>query len=163
MSFWGRLWEHREPKLKTIHYRGVVTFRIPESWKEEYSDMDGGMFYDEKPGSGTMRLMLISSIHGEAVTPTTAYDSLRAMKSVPGEAEPLPNGNALATFHRVSFEQGRHVKIVFWIVSNAVPPNKLRTGNFSYAFLETQSQDRRIVRDIQVLDREIRRATFSPV
>jgi hypothetical protein len=50
------------PVMKTISYRGgVVTFRIPESWNEEYSDTDGGTFYEDKPDSGTLRLKLITA------------------------------------------------------------------------------------------------------
>lgn len=163
MAFWDRLLGHQELKLKTIDYRGVVTFRIPESWKEEYSEMAGGTFYDERQGSGTLRLMLISALMPEAVSARTAYESLRDSTSVPGPAEALANGNALAKFERTSLEQGHRVKIVFWTVNNAVPPRKLRTATFSYAFLESQSGDKRILSEIELLDREIRRATFVPI
>jgi hypothetical protein len=163
MSFWDRLSRQQEFKLKTIDYRGVVTFRIPESWKEEYSDMEGGTFYADRPGSGTLRLMLISAIMPEEVSHKTAYESLRATKSVPAPAEALPNGNALARFERASLDQGHRVKIIFWIVNNAVPPRKLRTANFSYAFLESQSEDKRILSEIALLDQEIRGATIAPI
>jgi hypothetical protein len=45
------------PKMKTIAYRGgVITFRVPSTWKEEYQPEGGGTFYDPRPGSGTLRL-----------------------------------------------------------------------------------------------------------
>ena len=53
-------WQSNTP-LKTIVYRGgVLKFRIPSSWKEEYSDMDGGTFYEDRPYSGTLRVKVIT-------------------------------------------------------------------------------------------------------
>ncbi|HMI53316.1 MAG TPA: hypothetical protein VK525_17510 [Candidatus Saccharimonadales bacterium] len=41
------------PTLKTINYRGgVVRFRIPADWVEEYEEAGGGTFY--KPGDNTV-------------------------------------------------------------------------------------------------------------
>ena len=39
-----------EPALKTIKYRGgLVTFRVPAHWKEDYEPEGGGTFYDARP------------------------------------------------------------------------------------------------------------------
>jgi hypothetical protein len=40
--------------MKTIRYRGgIVTFRIPAPWTEEYEEKGGGIFYDKDNDSGT--------------------------------------------------------------------------------------------------------------
>ena len=60
-SFLSSSCDKQPQKMKTISYRGrVVEFRIPSSWKEEYSDIDGGTFYGDKPDSGTFRLKIIT-------------------------------------------------------------------------------------------------------
>jgi hypothetical protein len=49
------------PSWKTIQYRGgLVTFRIPSDWVEEYEADGGGAFYPEKPNSGTLRLNVMT-------------------------------------------------------------------------------------------------------
>ncbi len=53
----GRTESTMLPSWKTIEYRGgLVTFRIPSDWVEEYEADGGGAFYAEKPDSGTLRL-----------------------------------------------------------------------------------------------------------
>src|SRR5262249_43907386 len=47
--------------MKAIRCRGgIVTFRIPAHWTEEYEEEGGGTFYDEDNGSGTLRLNVLT-------------------------------------------------------------------------------------------------------
>jgi hypothetical protein len=49
-----------KPNFKTVNYRGgVVSFEIPEHWKEEYEPKGGGTFYEDRPDSGTLRLHVL--------------------------------------------------------------------------------------------------------
>jgi hypothetical protein len=49
--------------LKTINYRGgVVRFRIPADWTEEYEDVGGGTFYKPGKNTGTLRLRACAQI-----------------------------------------------------------------------------------------------------
>jgi hypothetical protein len=49
------------PKMKPIVYRGgIITFRVPATWKEEYEAEGGGTFYDDRPDSGTLRLNVLT-------------------------------------------------------------------------------------------------------
>jgi hypothetical protein len=43
-----------------VYRGGIVTFRIPAHWCEEYSDMEGGTFYGDHSQSGTLRLTIIT-------------------------------------------------------------------------------------------------------
>jgi hypothetical protein len=48
--------------MKRIVYRGgVVSFLIPDHWLEEYEEEGGAAFYEDKPGSGTLRLNVITA------------------------------------------------------------------------------------------------------
>ena len=41
--------------VKTINYRGgVVRFRVPADWQEEYEDAGGGTFYAPGDDTGTL-------------------------------------------------------------------------------------------------------------
>jgi hypothetical protein len=74
------------PKMKTIAYRGgIVTFRIPTHWREEYSDTDGGMLYEEHPDSGTLRLTIITMTVPEQRQETSALDVLWGSRQRLGE------------------------------------------------------------------------------
>ena len=46
---------------KQIVYRGgIVAFKIPASWREEYAPDGGATFYEEGPDTGTLRLNVLS-------------------------------------------------------------------------------------------------------
>src|SRR5262245_5238768 len=89
-----------EDGMKTIRYRGgVVNFRIPAHWEEEYEEEGGGTFYDEDVDAGTfeLRTMLLSS--KDPVTTNIARDlaTNRAAK-LSGTLTELPNGNWLVEY-----------------------------------------------------------------
>src|ERR1035438_6693902 len=69
-----------EPAMKTIVYRGgVVTFRIPAHWREEYSDFEGGTFYEDRPDSGTLRLKIITMSTPKELQSGSAMDLLQIL------------------------------------------------------------------------------------
>jgi len=46
--------------LKTINYRGgIVRFRVPSSWLEEYKPEGGGTFYEDASDAGILRLNVL--------------------------------------------------------------------------------------------------------
>ena len=47
--------------MKVINYRGgLIKFRIPQKWIEEYEDAGGGTFYEDHPESGTLRVNVLT-------------------------------------------------------------------------------------------------------
>lgn len=148
--------------MKTINYRdGVVEFRIPASWKEEYSDVDGGIFFDDRPDSGTLRLKLITVTTPSEINSGSAIELLKALRQAQGRAEPLPNGNAVAKFAESSADRGQKIKTFYWFVSNPVPPKHARLATFSYTILENQERAPKVAQELQMLDQEICTAEFS--
>ena len=154
---------HAEPpKMKTINYRGgVVEFRIPASWKEEYSDTDGGTFYEDKPDSGTFRLKMLTFQSPSEITRDSAVQILNSLKQVQGKAECQDNGNALARYEESVVDGGDKIKIFYWTISNLVPPKNARIASFSYTILQSQEHDPKIIQELEMLDREVRAAEFS--
>ena len=63
--------------MKPIVYRGgVVTFRIPSHWREEYSDIEGGTFYEDGTDAGTLRLRITTMKTAKELHSATAKDIL---------------------------------------------------------------------------------------
>jgi hypothetical protein len=159
-----------EPAMKTIVYRGgVVTFRIPAQWAEEYSDMDGGTFYEDHPDSGTLRLKIITMSTPKELQSVSAIDLLHIFASqlksdnVECTTNGRKDGNAVLKYEETGFERGRSLTIFYWVVSNLVPPRHTRASTFSYTILTEQRNDSQIQHDLEMLETEIEAAIFSQI
>jgi hypothetical protein len=153
-----------DPRLKTISYRGgVVTFRIPAHWVEEYEPDGGGTFYDDAPDPGTFRLQTITA---ESPAPLSTESAPDVLTSLPEAAtvpvELLPSGCALILYTQSAMEGGHRLVITYWLVAQVVPPRHARISNFSYTLLERQCNDAQYRGELELLDREVRASVFSP-
>jgi hypothetical protein len=151
-----------EESTKVIVYRGgVVTFRIPAHWKEEYSDVDGGMFYDDRFESGTLRLNVTTLSSGKELKTDSAIQILRSLKQGEGTPLALANGNALLRYQQTASDKGKRLSIYYWIIVNPLPPLHARVATFSYTILEQERDSSPVARDLQMLEAEIQAAEFS--
>jgi hypothetical protein len=151
-------------KLKEIRYNGgVINFYIPQNWKVDVGE-NGGCFYEDSPQSSTLRLNLITM---ETLYPVTDQDAekviltLKTLNNYLHKVEKLSNGCALITYSITAKEESYDLLIQFWIVVNVVPPNHARIATFSYTILKDQMEDKKTIYEIELLDREIRKATFA--
>src|SRR5262249_38298122 len=121
--------------MKTIRYRGgVVTFRGPAYWTEEYKEDGGGAFYDEDHETGTLRLNVLTFASNTPVTTRTAMSVLEPRREEnQGELIDLGHGNALLRYTDETEEDGDPLTIHYWEIANVVPPNHCRLAIFSYA------------------------------
>lgn len=155
--------------MKSVVYRGgVVTFRVPAHWREEYSDLEGGMFYEDRRGSGTLRLKVItmaapkqSQINSAMGVLQIVVDALRK-KNVESTTKDRSDGNALLKYEEPSSEPGTPFTTFYWVFANRLPPRHARVVTFSFTFLAKQRNEQRIRRDLEMLDAELEAATFSP-
>ena len=155
--------------MKLIVYRGgVVSFRIPAHWREEYSNVEGGTFYEDRPDSGTLRLRIITMAPPKQPQSTSAMDVLQIVvsalkkKSAQSTTRGLKDGNALLKYEDAAFEQGRRLTIFYWVVANPLPPHHARVATFSYTILKEQRSQIQVQHDLEMLENEIEAATFSP-
>jgi hypothetical protein len=158
-----------EHPMKTIVYRGgVVTFRIPADWREEYSDIEGGMFYLDHPDSGTLRLSIVTATSPKEVQSHSAFDVLQVITNklrstgVEGTTKGRKDGNAVFKYEEAGSEQGMSLTIFYWIVANALPPRHARLATFSYTIMAEQRNQSQVQHDLEMLDAEIEAASFSP-
>jgi hypothetical protein len=67
---------------------------------------------------------------GTALDLLKTLDSLKSLPQMPGRAEAMANGNALATAELSSIEGGQKIKIFYWFLANSVPPKHARLATF---------------------------------
>lgn len=153
--------------MKVIVYRGgVVTFRIPAHWREEYSDIEGGTFYENRPDSGTLRLKIITMTTPKQLQSFSAMDVLEIVvnglkkKGVEGTTKVRKDGNAVFKYLEAASEQDVRLTIVSWIVANPLPPLRVRVATFSYTILAEQQKQSQVQHDLELLEAEIEAATF---
>lgn len=147
-------------ELKQIVYRGgVVRFRVPAGWVEEYEEDGGGTFFAGLPDSGTLRLNILTFEGPKLPAPS---DLLAALAGKPSEPELLSNGNALVSYASPATEAGQDLTIFRWELANAVAPKHLRLALFSYTVLQRLASSASVQAEVALLDREIRETECSP-
>jgi hypothetical protein len=148
--------------LKTIRYRGgLITFRIPATWIEEYEEQGGGTFFESGPDTGTLRLNVLTMQSPSEVNHDTPVELLLSLPQAKGrEVRRLPNGNALLRFDEPTQERGEKLVIHYWLVANPVPPKHARLANFSFTILASQAEKAKIHEQIRLLDKEISESRF---
>lgn len=149
--------------FKTIRYRGgIVTFRIPSHWVEEYEEEGGGTFFDDVDEGGTLRLSVITFATKKPVTSTTGRDLLEKTDEPQKSAViDLGGGNFLITYVQETEEEGEALTLYYWQIANPVPPKHMRMALFSYTVLTEMRDEERVVAERTILDAEIRRSTFA--
>ncbi len=145
--------------LKTVAYRaGLVKFRVPSDWVEEYDEDGGGAWFADVPDSGTLRLV-VETFQGPALPP--ASDLLRALKDRPSSAELLPSGVAFVAYSQDVEEEGEALSIRYWDLAQAVAPKHLRLLQFSYTLPRRRVEEPAVVEELAMLEREIREAVLA--
>jgi len=151
-------------RRKTISYRGgLVTFRIPDTWKEEYGADGGGAFYEDEVDSSTFRLEVMTIEAPPRVVLDNARDVLAAVRRVtPGDIELLPSGYALLRYTQQTMDRGHPLHIFYWIVAQVLPPTHARIATFSHTLLDLQQHVPRFQQERAMLEEEVRACVFWP-
>lgn len=149
--------------MKTIDYRGgLVRFRIPAQWIEEYEDAGGGTFHADDPDSPILRLNVLTMQAPRPVDENTPSELLSSRAIKTGQTiAPLDTGNAVIAYKQRSQEDNLALLIFYWELANAVPPAHCRLAIFSLTILESQQHDADIIRTIQMVDREVKASEFA--
>jgi hypothetical protein len=151
-------------RLKEIEYRGgLVRFTIPENWREEYEGDGGGMFYEDRKDSGTLRINVITA---GSPKPLGNDEPIEMLKGTRGVSQTtivrLPNGNGFATSQSHAVEQETQITLFWWYVTNLVRPDHVRIATFSYTVLRSLENDPRTLAELKMLDSSIRDTKFHP-
>lgn len=149
--------------MKTINYRGgLVRFRIPAQWIEEYEDDGGGTFFADDPDSPTLRLNVVTFRASRLVDENTPSELLNSRAEKTGQSIALlDTGNSVIAYNQRSEEDGHNLLIFYWELANAVPPSHGRLAIFSLTILESQQHDPAIIETIQMVDREVKASELA--
>ncbi len=153
-----------EDGLKTIAYRGgIVCFRIPDHWEEEYEEKVGATFYEDEPDSGTLRLNVLTLAVKTGVVAATATDLLqRRLKDTGGTIQPLADGNALLSYQQADKENEKDVLVYYWEIANPVPPSHCRYAIFTYTVPAYRATAAEVLAEVALLQRELEACRFAP-
>jgi len=150
--------------MKEISYSGgLITFSIPSHWKEEYEKDGGGMFYEDSASSGTLRLNVLS-FDNTGSSPIDVESAARKQaEGYKGESTVLREGNAMARYDRQATEDGQPITLRTWAIYNHVGDTHSRVVVFTYTVPSAQFGDEKHVKEIEMIDREIRKARFAEI
>ena len=152
------------PKIKTINYRGgVIRFRIPSDWVEEYEDAGGGTFYKPGEEAGTLRVNVITG-EGPPEKLLTVDNLAELTASVSYGATPVRFGQnaVLFRYDMPGEERGHSLTIRCWGILQVLPPKNFRHVLFTYSLLADHFSDPARIAEMELLDREIEAAQLSP-
>lgn len=123
--------------LKTVSYRGgVLVFQIPAAWKEEYGE--GAAFYDDVPGSPTLRLNLITAEMPGPPSRERVLELLRSRAAALPQPEILENADTGNLILRYTKEASADTVNFCWEVGGFLPPRHARLALFA---LEVRDAD----------------------
>ena len=151
-------------ECKEIVYRGgIVRFRIPWHWIEEYEPAGGAMFYADHPDTSILRLNVLAFETEEPVTADSAVDSIAALAEL-GFSDVVisSEGNAIATAFERTTDDGEAISIHSWCVACPIPPRGLRLAQFTFTMLTSLEDAPETRRDLKLLNDSIKHAEFSP-
>jgi len=149
---------------KTILYRGgIVKFRIPKHWIEEYDPNGGGTFYEKGDDTGTLRLNVLTVNPPPNASSNIALQAINKLKGLEiGSIEELPNGRYLGKEKKNSFEEGQPIILYWWYISKTIEEKHVRIALFSYTILSGQENNAKTIEEIQFIDHSIRDIKFYP-
>lgn len=144
--------------MKPVLYRGgLVSFHIPERWREEYEETGGGTFYEDKPGSGTLRLNVLSF---EKQQPLTTDDATREVFA--GEPhEILPCGFSMRHYVKEAEEQGTPLRLYRWEVLVPVSPTRWRLACFTHTVVAARDGTSQSQEELRLVKSIVREAQYS--
>jgi hypothetical protein len=144
--------------MKPVLYRGgLVSFRIPENWREEYESEGGGTFYEDKPDSGTLRLNVLSL---EKKEPLTLGDATREAFG-DQQYEVLPCGFPMRHYAKEAEERGTQLRLYRWEVLVPVSPTWWRLACFTHTVIAAQDGTAQSREELRLITSIVREAQYS--
>lgn len=143
--------------LKMIQYRDAVSFPVPVTWKAEDEIGIQGTFYEDAPGTGTLRVSVMQWVGADEA------DRNRIAKSIllPGSVETLAKGIYLKKEIADASEDGESLKLYRWLVVLALPQHTCRLVVFTHTVTAAQEQDPAIVQELATVEFAVRNAVYS--
>lgn len=145
--------------MKQITYRGgLIVFRLPQNWTEEYEPEGGGTFFDPQDESVTLRLnvLTLQSPRDLKITDSRApFEGSAAF--VGGDIQPLADFQSICVLPpRRTEEAGEPLDIHTWAVARVIPPRCVRVAMFNTTVAIRRAEPTAIEAILTTLQAEIR-------
>jgi len=150
--------------MKVINYRGgIIRFRIPAHWEEEYEPDGGGTFYDASmEDTATLRVNVITIARPDGGSAESIEETMRNTTAPAGwSLRRLTNGNVLRHYLSDTEEAGVAITLVTWEVANPVPPGGVRLAVFTHTVLTSRMGETETQLEIARLQDEIIQTEFT--
>lgn len=142
--------------MKLIRYRGgIVSFKLPSDWKEEYYDDGGAAFYKDDEESGTLRLSVLS------FESKVKQDNGINLSSKSGMY--VEEGFPLKEEVKYTQEDGDELLMYFWDITIPTNNNGQNIVVFSYTVLASQENDIQILQEIDLVRNSILSAHYHSI
>jgi len=147
--------------MKIINYRGgVVRFRLPSRWLEEYDEEGGGRFHDPEVESGTLYLNVMTFQSEAPVSAEAARGMLQVRADNVGTEITSPDDGLEHLHYQAEEEDGEFV-VWYWEVADTVPPHHARMAIFAFSVEADLADDEEVQEALSMLRQEIPRCEFS--
>ncbi len=133
-----------------------LRFLIPHEWVEEEEAEDYYLYHAPEADTGWFRASLIT-----VVTVEPAAKRLREIVRSQAYKLDRQSGNYYQSSTKDSVLEGDRIRLYFWTVANAVPPDRVLKAVFSYTILADRINDAATKRTVRLLGGLVRRAIFS--
>ena len=143
--------------LKMVRYRDAVSFPLPVAWKVEDEPGVQGIFYNDAPGAGTLR---VSALQWQGSNEEERNDIAKNIL-LPGEIETLAQGVYLKTEVKDGLEGGVALILHRWLVVLALPENTCRLVVYTHTVTADQEKEPSIVAELETVDFAVRNAAYS--
>lgn len=145
--------------IKEIKFPGeILTFNIPQHWIEEYEDTGNeGMYYEDSPSSGTLRVKLLTMKSPQIMTSENVADVL---KSINGEMITLSNNNVYKHYYEEAVDSGHQITIFYWSLAQILEPYNVRLVNFSYTILSKKRNIESTLNEIYFITKQVEQANL---
>lgn len=142
--------------MKVISYDGgVVSFRLPDNWIEEYYPEEDAVFYkNDDNKSGTLRLNVLS------IEPDTDKIIENITLSTDSKLF-VEEGYPLKEEIKYIDREGQNILVYLWEIYVPVKDSKRRIVLFSYTISASQENDPIIVQELNFVRNTILTAHYS--
>ena len=147
----------RDDEMAAVTYRDAVTFSIPSSWRFEDQRGVQGVFYEDLPDSGTLRV----SVFQWEGKDEADRNRMLANALLPGDVDTLARGVYLRKEVKDAVESGEALRLHRWIVALALPENVCRIVVFTHTVTAAQEHEEGIVAELALVEHAVRNAQFS--
>jgi hypothetical protein len=135
----------------------ALSFLIPHDWIEGQGGDDHYLYHLPQAESGWLRVSLISIEVPKENLSGKLDEIFEGEKHVAIEEQ---TGNRVCTWEKDSQEDGVPIRLFYWKIANAVPPDLVREAIFSYAVLSNLA-DLKETRDaVDLIGRLVSQAQF---